>query len=116
MRVLKGRAGKLRAVAYSPDGSRLAAAGDAGVTKLWDVATGRELAAIRQPDADASSPMDKRRVNRLAFSPDSKLLATATQRIRLWDVNTASEVPFPDDPGESKYLAMAFTPDGKRLI
>jgi hypothetical protein len=34
MRELKGRIGKLRAVAYSPDGSRLAAAGEGGVTKL----------------------------------------------------------------------------------
>jgi WD40 repeat protein len=116
MRELKGRIGKLRAVAYSPDGSRLAAAGEAGVTKLWDVVSGRELAVMHEPGVDGRSPMDRRRVNRLAFSPDGKLLATATQFVRLWDASTGKEVPFPDEVGESRYLGIVFTPDGKRLI
>jgi WD40 repeat protein len=115
MRVLKGHSGKLRAVVYSPDGSKLATAGDAGVTKLWDVATGRELATIRQPDADSVGRADEKRVSRLAFSRDGKLLATGTRRIRLWDVGTASEVPFPDDLRES-CPPMAFTPDDAILI
>jgi WD40 repeat protein len=115
MRVLKGHTGKLRAVAYSPDGSKLATAGDAGVAKLWDVATGRELATIRQPDADTARRADEKRVSRLAFSRDGKLLATGTQRIRLWDVGTASEVPFADDLRESS-PPMAFTPDDAFLV
>src|SRR5262245_39873744 len=116
MRELKGHTGKLRAVVFSPDGSRLATAGDAGVTKLWDVSSGEELATIRQPDADSTRSADQRRVGRLAFSPDGKLLATATRRIRLWDASTAAEVPFPDGLGESRDLTMAFTPDGALLI
>jgi len=64
MRVLKGHTGKLQAVVYSPDGSKIATAGDAGVTKLWDVATGRELATIRQPDADSAMRADEKRVSR----------------------------------------------------
>ncbi len=115
MRVLKGHTGKLRAVVYSPDSSKLATAGDAGVTKLWDVAAGRELATIRQPDAGAARRADEKRVDRLAFSHDGKLLATATQRIRLWDVATASEVPFPDELRESS-PPMAFTPDDAFLV
>jgi WD40 repeat protein len=115
MRVLKGHTGKLRAVVYSPDGSKLATAGDAGVTKLWDVATGREVATIRQPDTDAARRADEKRVSRLAFSHDGKLLATGTRRIRLWDVGTASEVSFPDELGESS-PPMAFTPDDAFLV
>jgi WD40 repeat protein len=101
MRVLKGHTGKLRAVVYSPDGAKLATAGDAGVTKLWDVATGRELATIRQPDTNQTMRADEKRVSRLAFSRDGKLLATGTWRVRLWEVGTASEVPFPDELRES---------------
>src|SRR5262245_45308306 len=116
MRVLKGHTGRLRAVVYSPDGKLRATAGDAGVTKLWDVATGRELATIRQPDADAARLAGEKRVGRLAFSHDGKLLATATRRIRLWDVETAREVPFPEELGQSYNLAMAFTPDKALLV
>lgn len=123
MRMLKGHSGKLRAVVYSPDGSKLATAGDAGVTKLWDVATGRELATICQPDAAAVTNSEEKRVSNLAFSHDGKLLVTGTGggwgsprgRIRLWDVETAEEAPFPDDLRESS-PPMAFTPDDACLI
>lgn len=123
MRMLKGPSGKLRAVVYSPDGSRLAAAGDAGVAKLWEVATGRELATICQPDAATVRNSEEKRVSNLAFSHDGKLLVTGTGggwghprgRIRLWDVEAAEEVPFPDDLRESS-PPMAFTPDDACLI
>jgi WD40 repeat protein len=122
MRVLKGHTGKLRAVVYSPDGSRLATAGDAGVTKLWDVAAGHELATIRQPDAAEITRADEKRVSHLAFSHDGKLLGTGTGggwvksgRIRLWDVETEREVSFLDELRESS-PPMEFTPDDAFLI
>src|SRR5437868_2821211 len=104
MRVLQGHRGKLRAVVYSPDGSLLATAGDAGIAKLWDAAIGSELATIRQPEG-------KQRVSQLAFSPDGKLLATATERVRLWDVQTQTEVAtFPGlVPNHNRQL-IAFSP------
>jgi WD40 repeat protein len=52
-------------VVFSPNGSRLAAGGLTGL-KLWDGATGRELAGL---------PTRARMVNSVAFSPDGKLLA-----------------------------------------
>src|SRR5262245_58746250 len=122
MRVLKGHTGKLRAVVYSPDGAKLATAGDAGVTKLWDVATGRELATIRQPDTAATTRADEKRVSHLTFSHDGKLLVTGTGggwgrsgRIRFWDVETARELPFLDELRESS-PPMEFTPDDAFLI
>ncbi len=110
MRVLKGHRGKLRAVVYSPDGSKLATAGDDGLTKLWDVAAGRELATIHQPG------QEKQTVGYLAFSPDGKLLATATGWLRVWEVDTLAEVALPDGVGQSEGLAMAFSPDGTMLL
>ncbi|HEY1190412.1 MAG TPA: hypothetical protein VGE74_22450 [Gemmata sp.] len=122
MRVLKGHTGKLRAVAYSPDGSKLATAGDAGVTKLWDVATGHELATIHQPGGGEVLRADEKRVGQLAFSHDGKVLVTGTGggwvkwgRIRFWDVETARELPFLDESRESS-PPIAFTPDDAFLI
>lgn len=43
---LKGHAGDVHAVAFSPDGKTLASAG-ADVIKLWDVETGKERGALK---------------------------------------------------------------------
>jgi WD40 repeat protein len=115
MRLLKGHAGKLRTLAYSPDGSKLATAGDAGVTQLWDAATGRQLATLRQPEADATVSALHKRVRYLAFSDDGKLLATGTLCVRLWDVATASEVPLPDEVAGSS-PPVAFAPAEASLL
>jgi WD40 repeat protein len=113
MRVLKGHTGKLRAVVYSPDGKLLATAGDAGVTKLWDVATGTEVATLRPP-AEVIPSM--RWIGDLAFSHDGKLLAVAARRVRIWDVCAASEAFVPDVWGMKSYLKVAFLPDDLLLI
>lgn len=115
MRLLKDRTGKLRTLAYSPDGSKLAAAGDVGVAKLWDVASGRVLATMRH--LDIHHPMTSTgRVCYLAFSHDGKLLATGTsQHVRIWDTEMGSEVPFPDELREGA-APMAFAPDDASLI
>jgi WD40 repeat protein len=39
-------AGALRAVAFNPDGARLATAGSDGVARVWDARTGRELLTL----------------------------------------------------------------------
>jgi WD40 repeat protein len=73
-----GRSG-FRGVAFSPDGSRLATAGDR--IRLWDVA-GHEPIGPAFPDDARSMPAEK-----IAFSPDGRTLATGDDggAVRLWD-------------------------------
>ena len=65
---LRGHAGELGAVAFSPDGRVLASGSEDGVIKLWDSATWQELASL---DAHRGG------VRFLAFSPDGALLTTS---------------------------------------
>jgi WD40 repeat protein len=120
---LKGRGGEVEALAFSPDGKTLACTShgqdprqvpDArrgpqvwGEIKLWDVSTGRELSSFRAHDQEVTS---------LAFSPDSRTLATSgrDRYVRLWDVATEKEVASLGPVGESA-CCLAFNPDGKRL-
>jgi WD40 repeat protein len=75
---LKGLKASVGHVVFSPDGKRLATAGDDKVVRLWDEETGKELAAL--PGAD--------RVTVVAFSPDGKFLAAGSKdgSLRIWAV------------------------------
>lgn len=71
------------AVAFSPDGGRLAAAGRNGRIRVWTVSSG-----ARERDIET----DRRRIRSLTFSPDGKRLAAAGDgtTVRVFDVTTGS--------------------------
>lgn len=97
------------AVAFSPDGVRIAAVTAGDTIQFWWTAThGRLGMSIPSPSgSDFTS---------VAFSPDGKLLATGglDWTIRLWDVATGAEVGPPlRDSGP--VTSVAFSPDGRTL-
>jgi WD40 repeat protein/tRNA A-37 threonylcarbamoyl transferase component Bud32 len=108
---LYGHVGRVAAVAFSPDGTRLASAGGDGMLRVWEVATGAELFARRgraaRPDAPAG-------LSAVAYSPDGRRLATtgADETLRLWDAGTGAELA--TLPGKA-VAAVAYSPDGKLL-
>src|ERR1700678_3943797 len=63
--VLKGHTGRIRSVAFSPNGAILASSSYDGTVRWWNVADGKEIRVLR----------DQGRVFSLAFSPDGKQLA-----------------------------------------
>jgi eukaryotic-like serine/threonine-protein kinase len=93
-------------VAYSPDGGRLASAGDAGVVKIWGAETGKELQTFRAPQGAVSG---------LAFSPDGQRLALAcADGVKALDAQ-AGRVVLALGGHTGGVAAVAYSPDGKLL-
>jgi WD40 repeat protein len=90
---------------FSPDSKTIASANYDRTVKMWEVGTGKEQATLQ------TNP--KHDTQRLAFSPDGKLLAAAGQRgIRLWDVAAGKVV---QQLPERMVYELAFAPDSKLL-
>jgi WD40 repeat protein len=115
-----GNTGQVSCVVFSPDGRTLAAGAAerqfpaAGIVKVWDVTTGRELATFRQPGEihgpNGGSSSRNNYIWSLAFSPDGKTLAAGTELdAKVWDVASGRELA--KLPGSS----VEFSPDGKTL-
>lgn len=95
-------------VEISPDGQRIATAGQGGVVRIWAAEDGELLAVPQGHDPDET-------VNRLSWSPDSRLLATGSDDddVRVWDGRTGAallQLPVGGNAGPSFFL-----PDGERL-
>jgi WD40 repeat protein len=92
-------------MSMSSDGKTLASGNVLGTIKLWDVATGKEL---------ARSLKDRGMCRALQFSGDGKVLASARSgSIKLWDVATGKELASMIGPQKAHFVA--FSPDCKTL-
>ena len=93
------------ALAFSPDGTRIATAGEDGMTRLWDTSTGTMTAQCRG---------HTRKVLSVAFRPDGRRLVTASAdgTVRQWDSATGREVESPYDRHTGEVMTAAYSPDG----
>jgi WD40 repeat protein len=107
---------KVEAMALSPDGKDLVTAGHDGKARLWDLAAHHQIGAplIIGPRASDTDPGPIGQT--VAFSPDGKTLATASNlgTARLWDLATHTQIGRPLG-GNEGVESLAFSPDGKTL-
>jgi WD40 repeat protein len=94
--------------AYSPDGSRIVTASSDGTARIWNAATGEEIAILSGHEHSVMSA---------AFSPDGSRIVTASidKTARIWDATTAKEIAVLR--GHSQIVNSAnFSPDGSRVV
>ena len=83
--------GLLSRVAFSPDGTCLATAGDDLAVRIWQVESGVQRWRLPHPKEEQPTG---RFIPMLAFNISGSLLATATLtgRLRLWDLASGQEI------------------------
>ena len=104
-------------VAFTPDSKQLASTAPGQAIRLWDVETGKEVRKLEPPGNAPPNPGFSAGNERLAFSPDGKLLATAggyNFPVTVWDLGAGKVLRQLSDRTTGS-LSVAFSPSGKFL-
>jgi WD40 repeat protein len=105
---LEGHEDGVNSAAFSPDGTKVVTASVDQTARVWDAATGAEIAVLKGHEGNVISA---------AFSPDGTKVVTASvdQTARMWDAATGAEVAVLEGH-DSRVVSAAFSPDGTKVV
>jgi WD40 repeat protein len=106
VRTLTGHSADADSIAFTPDGTRIAAGGWDATIKVWDSANGSPVLTIHGFSGNAAP-----------FSPDGKWIAAGADdnSVRIWDAKTG-RVLHSFVKHTQKVRTVAFSPDGRLLV
>jgi WD40 repeat protein len=92
---------------FSPDGKTVLTTSDDKTARLWEAASGKEIAVLRVHEGD---------VNSAVFSPDGKtVLTTSSNTTGLWEAASGKEIAVLR-VHEGDVNSAVFSPDGKTVL
>ncbi len=105
--VYRGHSSAVVAVAWSPDGTRIASASWDGTVQVWDATTGGNAYTYRGHSSA---------VNAVAWSPDGTRIASGgdDKTVQVWDATTGGNA-YTYRGHSSDVYAVAWSPDGTRI-
>jgi WD40 repeat protein len=114
---LLGHVGAINTVAFSPDGSQALTGSDDSTVRLWDVNEGRLIHVFGHTDGTMSFS-----IKSAVFSPDGLQILVGTRAElglvapQSWLWTTEGELVRAFDTHAGEVTAVAFSPDGSRII
>ncbi len=112
--LIEANAGGVFQVAFSPDGSMIAATTDNGGVRLWNAQTGELISVFLEENYHPYG---------IAFSPDGQQLAVSNIDetdsygvLKLLDVNTGEEIASWESFDREGIISIRYTPDGQYIL
>ena len=131
LQTLKGHKGGVLSVSFSPDGKMIATGSQDKTVKLWS-RDGQELLTLKghsdapkgsrplgdgakRPLRDGQSPAKGDRIWSVAWSPDSKLVASASadNTVKIWNLDGTEVQTLRGH--DSQVMSVAWSPNGKMI-
>lgn len=104
----RGHFGRVNAIAWSPNGQRIATVGSDKTLQVWEAMTGKKYFIHRNPSATITC---------VAWSYDGRFLATGAndKLVQVWDTVTRNSVA--TYAGHTGYItSVSWAPDGRQLV
>lgn len=109
LNIYRGHKGRMRSVAWSPDGTRIASGSDDKTIQVWEAANGAHSFTVSGLDSTVLA---------IAWSPDGTYIASGGNSggtVQVWDTTAGHNISTFHTHSDSAVTALAWSPDGGRI-